>query len=185
MPRPRPGTLFPPPPTGPRKEAGVLILLYSENDELNFLLTRRTETVALHKGQISLPGGMREDGESLAGTALRETMEELGVDHAHVEILGEPLTPVYIPVSEFWVTAFVGHASDNLTLRIQQDEVVEILQVPLRTLLDEASVREEDWTIRGSAARVPFFYLYGHKVWGATAMILSEFKEILTGGKEG
>ncbi len=178
-PRPRPGETPPPPPRNPSREAGVLILLYLKNGELHFVLTRRTDTVAMHKGQISLPGGAREEGESLVDTALRETFEELGVPPDRVEILGEPLTPLYIPVSGFWVTAFVGYWRDEPVFGPAPDEVFELIHVPVRALLDEGLVREEEWEIRGQPARVPFFDLFGHKVWGATAMILSEFAALL------
>src|SRR5881396_2643414 len=91
-PRPRPGDIPPPPPHDARRQAGVLILLYVKNGELYFVLTRRTDTVATHKGQISLPGGAREGAEGLAETARREAREELGIDGERVEMLGEALT---------------------------------------------------------------------------------------------
>ncbi len=108
IPQPRRGDIPPPPPEHPAREAGVLLLLYLTNEGLHFVLTRRTDTVATHKGQISLPGGMREPGETLEETAVRETGEELGIHPARIRILGAPLTSLFIPVSGFWVTPFVG-----------------------------------------------------------------------------
>jgi 8-oxo-dGTP pyrophosphatase MutT (NUDIX family) len=178
-PRPRPGDIPPPPPEHPSKEAGVLILLYWRDAELYFVLTRRTETVTMHKGQVSLPGGARENAESLEQTALRETSEELGIDPRRVEILGEPLTPLYIPVSGFWVTPFVGYWNDPTLFKVAAAEVIELIQTPLAALLDEATILEENWEIRGQGVRVPFFYIQEHKVWGATAMMLSEFATLL------
>ncbi len=179
-PRPRPGDIFPMPAVVNGKQAGVLILLYDHVGELYFLLTRRTESVATHKGQISLPGGSREDGEALQETALREAREELDIDPAQVEILGEPLTPLYIPVSDFWVTAFVGYyCCDEPLLNASVAEVFEVLPTPLADLMDESAIVEEEWELRGMAVRVPFFKLHGYKVWGATAMILSEFLALL------
>jgi 8-oxo-dGTP pyrophosphatase MutT (NUDIX family) len=178
IPRPRPGTLPPPIPEQVRKEASVLILLYPKNDAWHFVLTKRTDAVETHKGQVSLPGGARESGESLAETAVRETREELGLDADAIEILGH-LTPIYIPVSDFWVTPFVGATNHRPNFHPAPDEVVELLHVPVEMLLDPSIVREEDWEIRGQTVRVPYYALLGHKVWGATAMMLSEWGEIL------
>lgn len=179
-PRPRPGDIFPMPQMVNGKQAGVLILLYEHAGELYFFLTRRTESVATHKGQISLPGGSREPGESLQETALREAREELDIDPTQVEILGEPLTPLYIPVSDFWVTAFVGYyCCSEPVLTASVAEVFEVLPTRLADLLDESAVVEEEWELRGVAVRVPFFHLHGYKVWGATAMILAEFVALL------
>ncbi len=178
-PRPRPGDVFPLPPEMHPKEAGVLILLFPAQNDLSFFLTRRTDTVENHKGQISLPGGAQETGESLAQTAVRETCEELNLDWASVEMIGEALTPVYIPVSGFRVTAFVAYTATRPAVTPEPGEVVEIIDAPLERLLDEDAVGEEEWEIRGHRTIVPLFNLNGHKVWGATAMMLSEFAELL------
>lgn len=179
-PRPRPGDIFPMPENAAGKQASVLILLYDHADELHFFLTRRTETVGTHKGQISLPGGSKDANESLQETALREAQEELDIDPAQVEILGAPLTPLYIPVSDFWVTAFVGYyCCEEPAPNPSAAEVYEILPTRLADLLDEGVIAEEEWELRGYKVQVPFFRLNGYKVWGATAMILSELAALL------
>ena len=178
-PRPRPGDLTPPPPEHPLKEAGVLILLYLKEQEFYFVLTLRTLSVATHKGQISLPGGGREAGESLDTTARRETSEELGLAAERIELLGPPLTPLYIPVSGFWVTPYVGYWDGRPEFRPEPGEVIEPIEAPLAVLLDDSYVVEEEWELRGERVCVPFFNIGGHKVWGATAMMLSEFKVLL------
>jgi 8-oxo-dGTP pyrophosphatase MutT (NUDIX family) len=178
-PRPRPGDVFPLPPGLAPKEAGVLILLYPGKGDLHFFLTRRTDSVETHKGQISLPGGAQEPGESLAQTATREACEELGICDAAIELLGDALTPVYIPVSGFRATPFVAFTPNRPAVRAAPGEVVEIIEPPLEWIVDEKNVVEEAWDIRGYPAIVPYFPFDGHKVWGATAMILSEFREIL------
>lgn len=178
-PRPRPGAEFPPFLESSVKEAGVLVLLYPDRDELHFFLTRRTESVGTHKGQISLPGGAREEGESLEETAKRETVEELGLDPSDLEMLGAPLTPLFIPASEFWVTPYVAYYRGVPELRVAQEEVGELISVPLTLLLDDSLLFEEVREIRGISVLVPYFEIQSHKVWGATAMILSEFAAML------
>jgi len=179
-PRPRPGDIFPMPENVAGKQAGVLILLYEHEGALHFFLTRRTETVGTHKGQISLPGGSKEGNEPLQATALREAHEELGIDPEQVEILGAPLTPLYIPVSDFWVTAFVGYyCCGEPRPSGAVAEVFEILPTRLDVLMDDTVIAEEEWELRGYKVLVPFFKLHGYKVWGATAMILSEFVTLL------
>ena len=178
-PRPRLGDVFPLPPELHPKEAGVLILLYSGKDDLHFFLTRRADTVELHKGQISLPGGAQEPGESLAQTALREAREELGIPSAAIEMLGDALTPLYIPVSGFRATPFVAFTPTRPDARAEPGEVVEIIEPSLAGIVDEKNIFEEAWEIRGYPAIVPYFAIDGHKVWGATAAILSEFREML------
>jgi 8-oxo-dGTP pyrophosphatase MutT (NUDIX family) len=179
MPKPRLGDVFPLPPNLKPREAGVLILLYPGADDLCFFLTRRTESVEMHKGQISLPGGMQEPGESLHETALRETREELGIETNGIQILGEPLSPVYIPVSNFRLTPFVAFTPERPAVHPALDEVTEVIETSLQYITDETNTVEEDWEIRGLPARVPFFAINGHKVWGATAMVLGELGEML------
>lgn len=177
-PRPRPGGNVVPPGCTPRAGA-VLLLLYPRDGALHIVLTRRTDTVLNHKGQISFPGGAREGDEPLVYTALRETQEELGIDPATLEVLGE-LTPAYVGVSNFLITPFVAAAPTRPEFHPDPGEVAEVLEVPLALLMDEAAVEEEEWDLRGILARVPFFRVGPHKVWGATAMVLAEFIAILT-----
>jgi 8-oxo-dGTP pyrophosphatase MutT (NUDIX family) len=181
-PRPRPGDVFPMPEAAPGKQAGVLLLLYHHAGELYFFLTRRTERVGTHKGQISLPGGRQDNGETLQETALREAREELDLDPARIEILGAPLTPLYIPVSDYWVTAFVGYyCCEEPTPNASTAEVLQVLPTRLADVLDETIVVEEEWEIRGLQVLVPYFKLHEYQVWGATAMILGEFVALLRG----
>jgi 8-oxo-dGTP pyrophosphatase MutT (NUDIX family) len=179
-PQPRPGwdPNFALPPDC--REGGVLVLLYPRGDHLHFVLTRRTETVRSHKGQISLPGGKREEGESLVQTALRETCEELGVPPDGTEVIGR-LSTLYTPPSNYCIHAFVAHRSMAPTFHPDPVEVAEVLEVPLTTLLDPAIQKVELWSDPRfeSPRRVPFFDVNGQVVWGATAMILSELVTLL------
>ena len=160
------------------RKAGVLILLYVKSGRLTLLLTRRTERVLVHRGQISLPGGEQHPGESLEATALRETVEELGLDLTAVRVLGR-LTPLYIPPSNYCIYPTVAFVPGTLAFRLQPEEVDELIEVPVERLADPAAVRRETWQYGGRDIEVPFYEFEGHKIWGATAMVLSEFLEIL------
>jgi 8-oxo-dGTP pyrophosphatase MutT (NUDIX family) len=175
--RPRAGLEVRPPGHRPR-QGGVLFLLYPKDGHLHFPLTRRTETLGDHKGQISLPGGAREGDEPLEWTALRETHEELGVDPLSVTVLGG-LTPLYIFHSDYCITPYVAARPTRPTFVPDPVEVAELLEVPLLTLLDPAIRREEEWVLHETLTRVPFYQIGEHKVWGATAMVLSEFEAVL------
>ena len=174
--RPRPG--WPPEKGIAPRQGGVLILLYPHKEQVHLVLTRRTETVENHKGQISLPGGRREGDESIEQTALREAQEELGVVPAAVQVLGK-LTPLYIPPSDFCITPVVGWVEKRPDWRPDDIEVAEVVEVPLRHLADPSNWREETWQRGELAMQVPFFLVQGHQVWGATAMVLSEFLAVL------
>lgn len=162
------------------REGGVLILLYPRTDQLHFVLTRRTETVRSHKGQISLPGGAREEDESLVQTALRETCEELGVPFGGTEVIGR-LSALYTPPSNYCIHPFVAYRPSAPAFRPDPVEVAEVLEVPLALLLDPSIRRSEYWSDPRfeSPRRVPFFDIHGQVVWGATAMILSELVALL------
>jgi 8-oxo-dGTP pyrophosphatase MutT (NUDIX family) len=162
------------------REGSVLILLYPQADRLHLVLTRRTETVHSHKGQISLPGGAREGDEPLAQTALRETCEELAVCSEGIEVIGQ-LSALYTPPSNFCIHPFVAYSHVPPTFHPDPGEVAQVLEVPLALLLDPSIRRVEYWSDPrfDSARRVPFFDVQGQVVWGATAMILSELVTLL------
>jgi 8-oxo-dGTP pyrophosphatase MutT (NUDIX family) len=179
-PQPRPGwnPNFAMPPDC--REGGVLILLYPRAGQLHFVLTRRTETLRSHKGQIALPGGTREDGEALVQTALRETREELGVPPEGTEVIGR-LSALYTPPSNYCIHPFVAYRPNAPTFRRDPVEVAEVLEVSLALLLNPSTQKVEFWSDPRfeSPRRVPFFDIRGQVVWGATAMILSEFVTLL------
>ena len=160
------------------RKAGVLVLLYVRDGRLRLLLTRRTDRVLHHRGQISLPGGEQHPGESLEATALRETVEELGADLAAVRVLGR-LTPLYIPPSNYCIFPAVAFISGPPEFRLQPEEVAEVIEVPLDHLSDPANIRRETWHYGGRDVRVPFYDYEGHKIWGATAMVLAELLALL------
>ena len=166
-------------PPADARPAGVLILLYLHHAEWHFALMKRVEDGLTHSGQISLPGGSQEGSESIRETALREACEEFGAACAEVDVLGQ-LTTLYIQPSNFLVTPTVGHVAVRPDFKCDPREVAELIEVPLSMLFDPSVVKREPWTLRGTRVEVPFFQIGAHKVWGATAMILSEFKMVLT-----
>ncbi len=165
---------------GDPRLGAVLVLIYCLDDTPYLVLTRRRDDLNSHAGQVSLPGGGHEPPETLAQTALRETHEEIGILPDRVRLVGE-LTPLYISPSDFEVQPFVGvYAGDGRPAFVPNPlEVAAVIEVPLDHLLDDALRVEELWQLRGTDVTVPFFHLDGYKVWGATAMMLSEFAERL------
>jgi 8-oxo-dGTP pyrophosphatase MutT (NUDIX family) len=158
-------------------EAAVLMPIFEFEHEYHFLLTRRTEQVQTHKGQISFPGGMREDGEELIATALRETFEEVGIEQNRIEPLGR--FHDYLSVTHYRVTPFAGFIDRPFKTHPQVNEVAEILQVPFRIFLDPDRLRSERRVVLGKEEDV-FFFSYGkHEIWGLTARIIKDFMEAL------
>ncbi len=166
-------SMSPPPGVIPR-EAAALLLFYPADGELWLPLTARSSRLPMHRGEVSLPGGAidPEDAGPVAA-ALRETHEEIGVDPAAVVLWGQ-LSTIYIPPSNFRLTPVVGFTPAPPVLVPNPDEIDEIFSVPLARLLDPATVVVEEWMLHGIRAMVPFFALHGYKVWGATALVLSE-----------
>lgn len=158
--------------------SAVLILLYQDDYEIHFFLTERTDQVQHHKGQISLPGGSWEAGEHLYETALRETEEEIGVPRNNIKIISA-LTPLFVIVTGYMIHPFVGYINYKPKLVPHPGEVSNDFSVSLSELLDPNNTKKEIWEIHGTPADVPFFKFGQYKVWGATAMILSELKQCI------
>lgn len=164
----------------PRK-AGVLALFYPDKkDVASLLLILRKTYQGVHSNQIAFPGGKTEENDAdLQATALRETHEEVGVDPKRVQIV-KSLTEVYIPPSNFEVQPYLGLHLEPISLVLQQTEVAAAVEVSLVDFMDDANVFHQ--TLSTSYAEnvaVPAFEFNGHTVWGATAMMLSEIKELL------
>lgn len=175
--------------THPRREynrpglrrAAVLVPLVVADGRVHVLLTKRTETVEYHKGQVSLPGGSTDAGDADAvATALRETEEELGIPPHRVRVLGT-LDDVPTFVSGFVVTPIVGIIPHPLELRISADEIAEVLIVPLETFADPTKVRVEERDRDGERVQLLFYQHETHEIWGATARILRNFLDSVFG----
>jgi 8-oxo-dGTP pyrophosphatase MutT (NUDIX family) len=156
------------------RQAAALVLLYPHETGPAVALTVRASGLARHPGQISLPGGATDPGETLAQAALREASEEIGVDPASVRILGE-LTPVQVIVSGFTLHPVVGLTDKRPEFIPAPGEVQEVLEVSLEHLRDASRIRQGTRIREGVAVEYPYFDLLGHQVWGATAMVLGEF----------
>jgi 8-oxo-dGTP pyrophosphatase MutT (NUDIX family) len=156
------------------RTAAALLLLYPGHDGVAIPLTVRASTLPRHAGQISLPGGATDPGETLAEAALREASEEIGIDPSTVRILGE-LTPIHVLVSGFTLHPLVGVTDTRPPFQAAPGEVDEIVEVRLEYLRDASRIRTGTRLREGVAVEYPYFDLHGHHVWGATAMVLGEF----------
>ena len=160
-------------PSDARIAAGLL-LLYPGERGASIPLTVRASHLKRHAGQISLPGGEIDEGETLVQAALREAHEEIGVDPARVRILGQ-LTPVHVLVSGFTLHPIVGLTDERPDFRPAAHEVEDVIEVSIDDLQDASNIRHGTRTREGVAIEYPYFDLRGSHVWGATAMILGEF----------
>lgn len=163
------------------KKAGVMALFYPDMEqETRLLLILRKAYEGVHSNQIGFPGGKVEQADrDLLDTALRETHEEVGVVPTAVEVIKE-LSNVYIPPSNFMVTPFIGMYPEPKPFVLQETEVERLVEVYVKDFLDDANLIEEILTTSyAKNIRVPAYKLNGYTVWGATAMMLSEIRELL------
>ncbi|MFC1550037.1 NUDIX hydrolase [Candidatus Neomarinimicrobiota bacterium] len=158
--------------------SAVLVLLYEKDNKILFYLTERTHDMLHHKGQIALPGGTWEEGEKLSETAIRETFEEIGIPADKIKLIGK-LTPLFVKVTGYMIHSYLAYLPVPTKTYADKTEVQKIFSVPIQDLINPKNMKQEIRTIRGILVDVPYFELNNQKVWGATAMILSEFKTCL------
>ncbi|MDQ7029913.1 MAG: CoA pyrophosphatase [Ardenticatenia bacterium] len=157
------------------RRAAVLLPIHPGTDGWHLLLTRRTDAVPTHKGQISFPGGRVEPTDpDLAATALRETHEELGIPPDHVQLMGR-LDDVQTRVSQYVVSPFVGLLPAAPLLRPNPAEIAAVFSVPLLDLLDPAIHHVEWWEYAGRPVPLHFYTWRGITIWGLTGAILADF----------
>ncbi len=164
-----------PPPGAPTPRQGaVLVVLYPHNGTLYLPLTVRTTALRNHSGEVSLPGGGYDatDGD-LSRTALREAWEELAIPPETIQ-LWTSLTPIWIPVSDFQITPFVGSVAERPQFAPAPNEVAELIEAPLDAFLQPDDIQHEQRERRGQMMHIPYFAIGAHKVWGATALVLAE-----------
>ena len=156
----------------------ALLLVYPHDDTLHVALTVRGSGLRNHTGQVSLPGGRVEDGETFEAAALREATEEIGIDPGAVDLLGR-LTPLHIPASGFLLHPILGYTSMRPAFQRAEWEVARIIETPVALLSEPGLIKREIRTrvVNGQSidVDVPYFDIDGEKVWGATAMVLAEF----------
>jgi 8-oxo-dGTP pyrophosphatase MutT (NUDIX family) len=164
-------------PSAKAKQSGVLLLLYPVDQEINMVFIQRPEYSGVHSGQISLPGGKREPNDTtLIETALRESQEEVGIIPEDVRVLGK-LSDLYIPPSKFLVSPFVGFCPNRPGFVKDPSEVDEIIEVKINDLFSDQALQVTKHNVGpGIQIKAPAFVVNGYVIWGATAMILSEFK---------
>lgn len=162
------------------RPAAVLVPLFEERGDVRVVLTRRTAHLPSHRGEVAFPGGRCEDDEPLVRAALREAAEEIGLDPASVEIIGE-LDRLTTVSSGFVVTPFVGLLPGRPRLVPNPAEIERVFDVGLGELMAEGVYREEIWELPWGEREVSFFELDGDTVWGATARILRQLLEVVAG----
>jgi 8-oxo-dGTP pyrophosphatase MutT (NUDIX family) len=163
------------------RAAAVLVPVLDYAQEPSILLTRRSETLRSHKGQISFPGGRRDDTDAnLAAAALREAQEEVGLDPATVSVIG--YLDDYPTLTGYRITPVVGVVRQSFTPVIDPGEVAETFTLPLKVLLAEHSFERK--MLSRDGFNVPFMELTyaGHRIWGATAGILWTLRQKLLDG---
>ena len=159
--------------------AGVMLLLYPKDDGYSILLNKRSDTVDHHRGEVSFPGGRRDESDaSLLHTALRETHEEIGVRPEDVEVLGK-LAEV-ATISRYAVSAFAGAIPEAYRFTPSRAEVAEIIELPAGPLIDGAFDRNETRLVDDRPVRWPSYAYDGHVIWGATARVLDRFVELMS-----
>ena len=160
------------------KDAAVLIALFNEEGLWKIPLIRRVEDGKIHSGQIALPGGKIEDGETGVEAAVREANEEIGIRSKDVEIIGT-LSELVIPVSGYRVLPVIGKIKKDTKFKKNPKEVQEIFIIEMDELKKESVIKSEERMFNGVNVRIPFYGVKEGKIWGATAMILSELIEII------
>jgi 8-oxo-dGTP pyrophosphatase MutT (NUDIX family) len=159
------------------KISGVMLLLYEKEGLLNIVFTQRKQYDGVHSGQMSFPGGKKDKEDvDLVHTALRETKEEIGVGEEQIEVIGG-LTELYIPPSNFLVHPTVGFAKGMLSFHPDKKEVEKVVEIPVDFFLEEKNIKHdtEIKLFNDTVVHVPAYTYKEHIIWGATAIMLSEF----------
>ena len=163
-----------------RVSAAVLLPIYYKQGQYHILLTKRTQKVKEHKGQISFPGGVYQEGDkTLLNTALRECAEEIGLMADEIEILGE-LDDTMSKTSNYVISPFVAFIPWPYQFKVNGDEVEELIEVPISALRGKDSCHQETAIIDGEAVTLYSYHYQGRVIWGATAGILNQFLDIFT-----
>ena len=160
-------------------KSAVLIVLYENKGQILFPIIKRPIYNGSHSGQMALPGGKFEESDiHLINTALRETEEEIGINIRDITILGS-LSELYIPVTNIKVLPVLGYLKTTPKYILDNREVNALFEININDLINPLTKKKETRDIKGIHFDIPFYDLQNQKVWGATAMMLSEFEQII------
>jgi len=159
--------------------AAILVPLFEKEEKCHILFTKRTDQVKYHKGEISFPGGVFDEGDlELERTALREADEEIGLKEHDVHLMG--VLDDIVTITEFIVTPFVGHIPYPYPFKTSPVEIAEMIEVPLSSLLEKDCFSEREIIRMGRKEMVYAFQYKNHVIWGATARILKQFLDLIS-----
>ncbi len=157
----------------------MIILLYEENGLIKFPLTKRAEYAGAHSGQVSLPGGKSDPGEDVIDTALRECEEEIGVDRNLIKVIGK-LSDFFVMPSNFMVAPVIATIDPKPVFKPDSHEVVRILEGDVQSIIRDNAMKQKEILAAGRyRMNAPHFEIEGEVVWGATAMMLNEFRIVV------
>ena len=160
------------------RKSAVMMILFFDKNRIKSILIQRSRYDGAHSGQISFPGGKFEPNDiDLINTAIRETYEEINLKIEPSDIIGS-LTPITIPISEFLVYPFICFLKQRPKFKADNHEVLEVIEYDISLLLEESAISEREVMVRSQKLMVPAFEINNNIVWGATAMMLNEFREI-------
>jgi 8-oxo-dGTP pyrophosphatase MutT (NUDIX family) len=163
------------------KKSAVLMLFYNESDESKMIVIRRSNYVGVHAGQIAFPGGRYEDEDiNVQTTALREIHEEIGIPEDKIEIVGR-LSDIYVPPSNFLISVFVGYLDEKPMYKIEEREVDEVIEVPFGDFFKPNLIKEKEFFVSSlnASSIAPYFDVSNAEIWGASAMVISEFLDVM------
>lgn len=163
------------------KKSAVMILLYPHNNQLKVVFIRRSFYVGIHAGQIAFPGGRYEEFDiEIKNTALREIEEEIGIHSDNIEVIGR-ISDIYVPPSNFLISVFVGYLNGKPQYKIDEREVNEIIEIDLSEFFQENLVDNKEFVVPSSSISVlaPYYKVGNIELWGASAMVMSEFLDIV------
>jgi 8-oxo-dGTP pyrophosphatase MutT (NUDIX family) len=162
------------------KLASVLMLIYPKNNQAHLVLILRNSYNGVHSSQVAFPGGKVEQTDaSYQKTALRETFEEIGITENQIEIIKD-FSEIYIPPSNFRVFPFLGFSKNELQFMPNKREVTKIIELPIASFLKDTILESQEIsTSYSKKINVPGFNIDNHFVWGATAMILNELRQVI------
>jgi len=162
-------------------KSAVMILLYPHNNQLKVVFIRRSYYVGIHAGQIAFPGGRYEDFDiEIKNTALREIQEEIGLNSENIEVIGR-ISDIYVPPSNFLISVFVGYLPQKPQYKIDEREVNEIIEIELSEFYKKDNILEKEFVVPSTSTSVfaPYYKVGNIELWGASAMVMSEFLDII------